>query len=241
MESMESGKKAGGESQLVAQPTSVLLGDDEEALRRVLRTLLTVHGYFTYEAGTGEQVLQTVPSLRPDVILLDLGLPDMDGIEVIHRLRRAILTPIIILSVRSAESDKIAALNARADDYLTKPCSLAELLDRIRAALLGQGVRSDQVFVAGDLRIDLNHQTVQIGTPRVDLTPNEFDVLEVLVRNAGRLLTQQRLVQEAWGQGRLPLLQATIASPRQKLDFDPARPRHISTEPAVGYRLRIQL
>ena len=222
---------------------TVLLVDDEEALRRVLRARLAVRGYLIHEASNGEEALQAVPVLRPDVIILDIGLPDIDGIEVTRRLRLLVQTPIIILSVHATESDKIAALDAGADDYLTKPCDLGELLDRIRTAQRRLTVQEARVFKAGDLVVDLNHQMVQVANNPVQLTATEYDLLKVLVFNAGRLLTQRRLAQEVWGErgddNALQMLRTTIGTLRQKLDANPAHPPHITMEPGVGYRLRI--
>lgn len=222
---------------------TVLLVDDEEALRQVLRARLTARGYSIHEASTGEDVIRTVPVLRPDVIILDIGLPDIDGIEVTRRLRALVQTPIIILSVRATESDKIAALDAGADDYLTKPCDLGDLLDRIRTALLRVTLPDAPVVTAGDLVVDLSRRIVQIGDNPVQLTAIEYDLLKEFVLNAGRLLTQRRLAHEVWGQksdeDALQMLRTTISTLRQKLDANPANPRHITMEPGVGYRLRI--
>jgi two-component system KDP operon response regulator KdpE len=224
------------------RPT-ILVVDDEEALRHILRVRLTARGYLIHEAGTGEDVLQTVPVLRPDVIVLDIGLPNIDGIEVTRRLRPLVQTPIIILSVHATEADKIAALDAGADDYLTKPCDLGELLDRIRTALLRVALQDVRVFASGDLVVDLSRQMVQIGEEPIQLTVAEYDLLRVLVLNAGRLLTQGRLAQEVWrersDEDALQMLRTTISALRQKLDVDPARSRLIAVEPGVGYRLRI--
>jgi two-component system KDP operon response regulator KdpE len=223
--------------------STILVVDDEAALRQVLRARLTARGYVVHEASTGEEVLQIVPVLHPDVIVLDIGLPGIDGIEVTRRLRPLIQTPIIMLSVHAEESDKIAALDAGADDYLTKPCDLGELLDRIGTALRRVALPDAQVFTAGDLVVDLNSQIVQVANSSVQLTAGEYDLLRVLVFNAGRLLTQRRLALEVWGErgedDALHLLRTTITTLRQKLDSDGPRPGHIATEPGVGYRLRI--
>jgi two-component system, OmpR family, KDP operon response regulator KdpE len=222
---------------------SVLLGDDEQLMRRVLRALLTSRGYTAYEAGTGEEIVKAVSKLQPDVILLDLGLPDIDGIEVIRRLRGTVETPIIILSVRAAESDKLAALEAGADDYLTKPYQPSELFEHLRAAILRMH-QAEKVWTAGDLAVDLEREVVRLGDTTVQLTAPEYDLLRVLVLNAGRLLTQRRLAREIWSESdeaeALQLLRTTISSLRGKLENDPARPRHIVTEPGVGYRLRVE-
>jgi len=177
------------------------------------------------------------------VIILDIGLPDIDGIEVTRRLRPLVQTPIIILSVHAMEFEKIAALEAGADDYLTKPYDLGELLDRIRTALLRVALQGVRVFTSDDLVVDLSCQVVQVGGNPVQLTAIEYGLLKVLVLNAGRLLTQRRLAHEVWGEATeddaLQLLRTTIATLRQKLAANPAHPRHILLEPGVGYRLRI--
>jgi two-component system KDP operon response regulator KdpE len=217
---------------------TILLVDDENALRQVLRTRLSARGYLVHEASTGEEVLQSVPVLPPDVIILDIGLPDIDGIEVTRRLRLLVQTPIIILSVHATEADKIAALDAGADDYLTKPCDLGELLDRIRTAVYRLTLRDARVFKAGDLTVDVNRQIVQVANSAVQLTVMEYALLQILVLNAGKLLTQHRLAHELWGgesdDKALQMLRTTISSLRQKLQTG-----HIVTEPGVGYRLRI--
>lgn len=225
------------------QRPKILLVDDEAVLRQVLRARLTARGYCIHEASTGEDVLNTVPALQPDVIVLDIGLPDIDGIEVTRRLRPLVQTPVIILSVHAAESDKIAALDAGADDYLTKPCDLGALLDRIRTALLRATLQDTGVLAAGDLLVDLNRQMVHVGDKPVRLTVTEYELLKVLVLNAGRLLTQRRLAREVWGErsddNALQMLRTTIGTLRQKLDANPAYPGYIASEPGVGYRLRI--
>ncbi len=221
--------------------SAILLCDDEEAIRQVLRAQLTARGYRTYEVRSGEEILRAVPLLRPEVIILDLGLPDMDGLEVIQRLRLSTTTPIIILSVHAAESDKIAALDAGADDYLTKPCRPDELDERIRAMLSRKSFQG-AVFESRDLVVDLDRGTVQIGKNEIHLTATEYEVLKVLVLNAGRLLTQRRLTHEVWGKEHddeaLRLLRTTIGTLREKFGANPLRPRYIATEPGVGYRLR---
>lgn len=223
---------------------SVLLVDDEQPIRRVLRAQLTARGYRVDEAGNGEEALDEAARRQPDVILLDLGLPDIDGIEVTRLLRQRSEVPVIILSVRAGESDKIAALEAGADDYLTKPCQTGELLERIRSALLRKTITGLHTFQAGDLAVDLERHAVQVGDRPIQLTPNEFELLRVLVLNAGRLLTPGRLTHEAWSEKQdeeaRQLLRTTIGSLRRKLEANPARPRHITTEPGVGFRLRTE-
>lgn len=223
---------------------AILVADDESPIRQILRAQLTARGYSVHEASTGADVLRTVPVLQPEVVLLDLGLPDIDGVEVTRRLRRESPVPVVILSVRASESDKIAALDAGADDYLTKPCQPADLLERIRTALHRNNIQTTRTFRAGDMTVDLETHAVEIGDHEIELTATEFEVLRVLVQNAGRLLTQHRLTRELWGE-KLPaeslqLLRTTVGSLRQKLEVDPARPRHISTEPGVGFRLRTE-
>ena len=221
----------------------ILVGDDEVAMRHVLNAQLSARGHSVYEAGTGADVLRTVSVLEPDVILLDLGLPDIDGIEVTQRLRRSTQTPIIILSARSADLDKIAALDAGADDYLTKPYQPKELFERIRTALLRTTIQGESLFEAGDLVVDLNRQTARIGDNQLQLTDSEYGLLRVLVLNAGKLMTQRHLASEVWGRHdieALQLLRTTIGSLRRKLETDPMRPRHIATEPGVGFRLRTE-
>src|SRR5665213_2851113 len=218
---------------------TILLVDDEAPLRQVLRARLTARGYSIQEASSGEEVLRTVPSMQPDVIILDIGLPGIDGIEVTRRLRTSLQTPIIILSVHAAEADKIAALDAGADDYLTKPCDLGELLDRIRTALYRVTLKDADVFTSGDLVVDMNRQTVHAGNVSVLLTETEYSLLKVLVLNAGKLLTQDWLANEVWGErstDALQMLRTTIRSLRQKLDTNSSQPGHIATEPGVGYR-----
>ena len=222
---------------------TILLVDDEAALRQVLRARLTARGYSIQEASSGEEVLRTVPGMQPDVIILDIGLPGIDGIEVTRRLRPSIQTPIIILSVHAAESDKIAALDAGANDYLAKPCDLGELLDRIRTALRPATLKDAVVFTVGDLVVDVNRHTVHVANESVQLTATEYNLLKVLVLNAGRLLTQGRLAKEVWGDksddAARQMLRTTIRSLRQKLDTNSSQPSHIATEPGVGYRLRV--
>jgi len=222
---------------------TILLVDDENALRQVLRARLTAREYLVYEASTGEEGLQQVSVLQPDVIILDIGLPDIDGIEVTRRLRLLVQTPIIILSVHATESDKIAALDAGADDYLTKPCDLGELLDRIRTAVCRLTIRDAQVFEAGDLIVDVNRQIVRVDDNAVQLTVMEYALLKILVFNAGRLLTQHRLAHEIWSEENddkaLQMLRTTISSLRKKLDAKTGQTGHIAAEPGVGYRLRI--
>jgi two-component system, OmpR family, KDP operon response regulator KdpE len=226
-------------------PLTVLVIDDESQMRRFLRSSLAANGCKLVEAANGMQGLAEAASQHPDVILLDLGLPDIDGIEVTRRLREWTDTPIIILSARGQDQDKIAALDAGADDYLTKPFSLPELLARIRVAERHAERRSDKkdaVFVLGDLRIDLVSRVVTVAGGEVRLTPIEYKLLATLARRAGRVLTYQQLLKEVWGPRyatQKQYLHVYMGHLRNKLEQDPARPRFLLTEPGVGYRLKL--
>jgi two-component system KDP operon response regulator KdpE len=227
-----------------AHGARVLVIDDEQGIRRFLRTSLTTHGYEMYEASTGQEGLQSVPIVRPDVIILDFGLPDLDGVDVTRSLREWTQTPILILSVREQESDKIAALDAGADDYLTKPFGVGELLARMRAALrrTNKETEAGAVFTAGDLEVDLARRIVRLHSENVQLTPTEYDLLKVFIRHSDRVLTHRQLIREVWGgtcyENDMHLLRVNVSNLRHKLETDPARPHHILTEPGVGYRLR---
>lgn len=222
----------------------VLVVDDEQAIRRYLRATLNAHGYIVSEADCGQDALSSITSDRPDIIILDLGLPDLDGIEVTRRLREWTSIPIIILSVREQENDKVAALDAGADDYLTKPFGTRELMARMRVALR----RSTQpggepVYQLDDLMVDLSRRRVTLDGVDVSLTPTEYDLLRVLVQNAGKVMTHRQLLHQVWGTGYLTemhLLRVNISNLRRKIEPDPARPYFIQTEPGVGYRLRIE-
>jgi len=220
----------------------VLIIDDEESIRRFLRLALGAQSYHILEANTGNEGLITAAAHKPDVIILDLGLPDLDGVEVTRRLREWTKTPIIILSVRGSESDKIAALDAGADDYLTKPFGIGELLARLRAALRRAIQPVEPVFIKGDLKVDIAAHIVTRGESEIQLTPNEFGILKVLVTNAGKVLTHHQLLKEVWGlsyQTESHLLHVNMSNLRRKIEPDPARPIHIITEPGVGYRLKL--
>ncbi len=220
----------------------VLVVDDEPAIRRFLRVSLAAHGYTIFEADSGQAALSAVVADRPDLVILDLGLPDLDGIHVTRLLREWTRLPIIILSVRGQETDKIASLDAGADDYLTKPFGIGELLARMRAALRRAGQPGDQpVFTSGDLEVDLVRRVVTVAGQAVQLTPTEYDLLRVLVAHVGRVLTHRQLLREVWGMGyeqELHMLRVNISNLRRKIEPDSTRPRYILTEPGVGYRLR---
>ncbi len=219
----------------------VLVVDDEHGIRKFLRTSLSTQGYELFEAATGQEALQAVPINRPDVIVLDLGLPDLDGIDVTRTLREWTEIPILILSVRDRESEKVAALDAGADDYLTKPFGVGELLARIRAALRrANKPENTAVFEAGDLHVDLAKRIVQVRRQNVQLTPTEYDLLKALVRHPDRVLTHRHLIREVWGgacyEDEMHLLRVNMSNLRRKLESDPTRPRHVVTEPGVGYQ-----
>lgn len=220
----------------------VLVVDDERAIRAFLRSSLNAEGYIVYEAATGHEALRSLPAHKPDIIILDLGLPDMDGTEVLEALRVWSDVPVIVLSVREREAEKIKALDLGADDYLTKPFSVGELLARMRAAFR-RTVRDadDAVFVVGDLTVDVARRRVTLGDEEVSLTPTEYELLRTLVQHAGRVLTHTQLLQRVWGSEYRPdphTLRVNVSNLRRKLEPDPSRPRYIITEPGVGYRLR---
>jgi two-component system KDP operon response regulator KdpE len=222
-------------------PARVLIVDDERAIRQFLRVSLTAHDYAVQEAANGEEALALVAAREPDLVILDLGLPDVDGIEVTRRLREWSQVPIVILSVRNSETDKVAALDAGADDYVTKPFGIQELLARVRAALRRLGsAPAGPVFTHDDLIVDLAQRRVTVAGAAIHLTPNEYDLLRVLVTYAGKVLTHRQLISLVWGDSQLSdahLLRVNISNLRRKIETDPTRPRHIVTEAGVGYRL----
>ncbi len=222
----------------------VLVVDDEAPIRRFLRASLTAHGLEVFEAATGREALSAVVAHRPDLVILDLGLPDMDGIQVTREMREWTKIPILILSVREHEQDKVAALDAGADDYLTKPFGIGELLARIRVAMRRTLPAADApVFLAGALKVDLARRVVLVAGQEVQLTPTEYDLLRVLVMNAGKVITHRQLLREVWGpgyDGETHMLRVNISNLRRKIESDPTRPYHILTEPGVGYRLRAE-
>ena len=223
----------------------VLVVDDERAIRRFLRTSLVANGYLVFEAVNGAEALEAVVRDRPDVMILDLGLPDLDGTQVTARLREWSAIPIIILSVRDQEADKIAALDAGADDYLTKPFGVGELMARIRVVLRRKAYpETEPAFTTRDLFVDLAHRLVRVRGQDVQLTPTEYDLLRVLVTHAGKVLTHQQLLRQVWGlgyEGESHLLRVNISNLRQKIERNSTRPEYIITEPGVGYRLRIEV
>jgi two-component system, OmpR family, KDP operon response regulator KdpE len=222
----------------------VLLIEDEPQMRRFLRASLSTSGHKLIEAATGRDGLTAAVAQPPDVILLDLGLPDMDGIEVTRRLREWTKTPIIVLSARDKELDKVGALDAGADDYLTKPFSMPELLARIRVAhrhaASGSG-KEESVADFGELKVDLANRIVTARGEEVRLTPIEFKLLATLVRNAGRVMTYQQLLKDVWGirfATQKQYLHVYVGHLRHKLEQDPTRPRFLLTDAGVGYRFK---
>ncbi|MCU0736324.1 MAG: response regulator [Methylotetracoccus sp.] len=225
-------------------PVMVVIEDDPQ-MRRFLRTSLRSQGFQIFEADTGRRGLVEAGSRKPDLIIVDLGLPDMDGIDVIRALRRWTMLPIIILSARSAEQHKIEALDAGADDYLTKPFGLGELLARIRVALRHSALNpqsgDSEVFTTGGLRVDLQKRLVSVNSHPVHLTPIQYRLLSVLVKHAGKVLTHRQILNEVWGPSYLDnthYLRIYMSQLRQKLEADPAQPQYLLTESGVGYRLQ---
>ena len=219
----------------------VLVVDDEPQIRRALRTSLEAHGYAVETVGTGDEGVVAAASQPPELMLLDLGLPDMDGTEVIRRVRAFSEVPIIVLSVREGQTDKVAALDAGADDYVTKPFGMEELLARSRAALRRRGAEEPPVpmLAYGTLEVDLARRLVTSEGEAVHLTPTEYGLLEALVTNPGKLLTHQWLLRRVWGQGygtETTYLRTYIRTLRKKLGDDASAPALIVTEPGVGYR-----
>lgn len=225
-------------------PVVVVIEDDPQ-LRRFLRTSLASQGLQVFEAETGRQGLVEVGTRKPDLVVLDLGLPDMDGVEVVRAIRGWTGLPILILSARNTEQDKIEALDAGADDYLTKPFGLGELLARLRVAVRHAAMAPEtapaDLFSAGALKVDLRKRLVYLGDEEVHLTPIQYRLLAVLVKNAGKVLTHHQILKEVWGPAYVDnahYLRIYMSQLRQKLEADPAQPRYLLTESGVGYRLK---
>lgn len=219
----------------------VLIVDDEAPIRRYLRPILISQGFDVYEAANGQEALSAVVDHRPDLIILDLGLPDIDGIEITRRLREWSQTPIIILSVRETQRDKVAALDAGADDYLTKPFGSNELLARIRVIQRRQSANvNEPIFTTGNLMVDFSRRVVTVDEKEISLTPTEYNILRLLVNYAGKVTTNNIILSQIWGVGYTDMhtLRVNISNLRAKLEPDPTRPTYIHTEPGVGYRLR---
>jgi two-component system KDP operon response regulator KdpE len=225
----------------------VMIVEDEPQMRRFLRASLTSHGFRLVEAASAQEALALATSQSPEVILLDLGLPDRDGIELAREIRGWSRVPIIVISARGREADKVEALDAGADDYLTKPFGLNELLARIRVSLRRAGGMTGAaapVIEIGPLCIDLARREVAIGRRQLHLTPIEYRLLTLLAQNAGRVLTQRQILEEVWGRthaAQSHYVRVYMAQLRRKIESDPARPRLLVTEPGVGYRLRDRL
>ncbi|WP_045174104.1 response regulator [Anaerocellum danielii] len=219
----------------------VLVIEDEVQIRNLLRMALSGYGYVVKEAANGEERLNFALTFKPDIIILDLGLPDANGIEVIKKLREWSSTPIIVLSVREQENDKIMALDSGADDYVTKPFGMRELLARIRTALRHRTMVTPQTSIElDDLKIDLATRKIMVGEKEVKLTPTEYEILKILALNAGKVVYHKQLLKEVWGpmyENEVHYLRIYIAQIRKKIEADPSRPRHLITEPGVGYRL----
>jgi two-component system KDP operon response regulator KdpE len=231
---------------MTAAPPVVLLIEDEPQMRRFLRAALGTTEYELVEAGTAREGLAQAAGRNPDLVLLDLGLPDLDGTEVTRRVREWSPVPIVVISARGQERDKVEALDAGADDYLTKPFGVPELLARMRVALRHAARRSDgaqeTVLETGDLRIDLGARLVYRRGEEIRLTRTEYRLVAALAQQAGKVLTHRQLLREVWGPGSADethYLRVYMAQLRHKLEDDPARPRHLLTETGVGYRLKV--
>ena len=219
----------------------ILIIDDETQIRRFLRVALTGHGYDVKDVGTGKEGLEAIAMFGPALVILDLGLPDINGLEVVRQLREWSKVPVIILSVKEQETDKITALDSGADDYVTKPFALGELLARIRAAMRHiAGDEEQPVLQFEDLTIDLVHRRISIDDNEIKLTQTEYELVRNLAINAGKVMTHRSLLRTVWGpsyEKEVQYLRVYIGQIRRKLEHDPSRPRHIITEPGVGYRL----
>jgi two-component system KDP operon response regulator KdpE len=222
----------------------IVIIEDDPQIRRFLRTGLQAHGFDTHEADNGKLGLIEAANRKPDLVILDLGLPDVDGVEIVKQIREWSFVPVIVLSARTMETDKVSALDAGADDYLTKPFGMSELLARIRVAMrhaqAGSGQDKGGVFAVAGLKVDLPHRRVYRDETEVHLTPIEYRLLTALVRNVGKVLTHRQLLKEVWGPAyveRTHYLRIYMAGLRGKLETDPAQPRFLLTEAGVGYRL----
>ena len=224
----------------------IIVIEDDPPIRRFLRTSLSTQGFTVFEAETGKQGIVEAGMRKPDLMILDLGLPDMDGVDVIKAIRAWSSMPVIVLSARSHEQHKIDALDIGADDYLTKPFGFGELLARIRVALRHanrtQETRQDDVFVSGNLKVDLNKRLVSVDDQEIHLTPIQYRLLAVLVKQAGKVMTHQQILKEVWGpsyQENAHYLRIYMSQLRHKLEADPTQPRYLLTESGVGYRFKI--
>lgn len=219
----------------------ILIIDDEKEIRKLLHIVLSTNGYKVEEAENGSNGITRTAFLKPDLILLDLSLPDIDGLEVLKRIREFSNSPVIILSVREQESNKITALDSGADDYVTKPFSLGELLARIRAAIRHSKKEvNEPVIIFEGLNVDLVKRIVKVGKEEVKLSPIEYEILKILAQNKDKIVTQKYLLEKVWGPTYLNeshYLRIYISQIRKKIEKDPARPEHLLTEPGIGYRL----
>jgi len=219
----------------------ILVIDDEIEIRRLLKVGLTAHGYDFLEAANGRDGIYQVAVARPDIVILDMGLPDLEGLAVVSQIREWSQIPIIILSVRGQDNDKVNALDLGADDYLTKPFSMSELLARVRVAMRHQGnLKDEPVIQIADLWIDLSRRQVKVAGTDIHLTPTEYDLLKILVSNAGKVVTHRHMLTAIWGnngQDNAQYLRIYISQLRKKIEKDPNQPKYILTEPGVGYRL----
>jgi len=221
----------------------ILVIDDEIEIRRLLKVGLTAHGYNFLEAANGRDGIYQAAIARPDMVILDMGLPDLEGLAVVSQIREWSQIPIIILSVRGQDNDKVNALDLGADDYLTKPFSMSELMARIRVALRHQGnLKDEPVIEIADLWIDLSRRQVKVAKTEIHLTPTEYDLLKILVTNAGKVVTHRHILTTIWGnngQESAQYLRIYISQLRKKIERDPNQPKYILTEPGVGYRLAV--
>ena len=229
---------------MTSSAPEILIVEDDPQIRRFLRATFTAEQYRFQEAVTAAEGIAQAAARQPDLIVLDLGLPDRDGLEVIRKVREWTQTPIIVLSARGQERDKVTALDSGADDFVSKPFAVGELLARVRAALRRSATISDTAngatFRAGDISVDLERRVVTLHGTEVHLTPIEYKLLQTLIRHAGKVITQRQLLVEVWGpqhSEQAQYLRVYMAQLRRKLESDPARPRYLLTEPGVGYRL----
>ncbi len=226
---------------MTGDAATILIVEDEPPIRRLLRATLGANDYRTLEAGTGAEALSALRHYRPDLVLLDLGLPDIEGLQLIAQIRKLGPVPIVVLSSRGDEAAKVAALDSGADDYVTKPFGADELLARIRAALRHrlQEQGAERTFASDDLSVDLVRRLVKRGAEDIKLSPKEYDILEQLVIHAGKVLTHKHLLREVWRDEFVDpqYLRVYVRQLRQKIEADPSTPRHVLTEPGIGYRL----
>lgn len=230
---------------MTATGAKILIIDDEAQIRKLLRVTLNAHGFDVTEAATGQQGLLQATMVRPDLIVLDLGLPDMTGMEVLNHIREWSQVPIIILTAQDQEQDKVAALDRGADDYVTKPFGMGEFMARMRVALRHIAKTQDEpVLKLGDLVIDLSQRLVELQGEKLKLTPTEYDLLKVLTLNAGRVMTHRQLLKQVWGGSQYEsdsqYLRVYVGHLRKKIEEDSTRPRYILTEPGIGYRFAWQ-